>query len=83
MNIPDFNTLFPLPNYVKLCYLKKIVISSNIEVGDYSYYADFEDVHNFKKSVTYHFDFTGDKLIIGKFCMIASGVTFIMNGANH
>lgn len=25
----------------------------------------------------------GDKLIIGKFCMIASGVTFIMNGANH
>ncbi|MEZ4948175.1 MAG: CatB-related O-acetyltransferase [Saprospiraceae bacterium] len=25
----------------------------------------------------------GDKLIIGKFCMIASDVTFIMNGANH
>ncbi|MEM6700695.1 MAG: CatB-related O-acetyltransferase, partial [Bacteroidota bacterium] len=25
----------------------------------------------------------GDKLKIGKFCMIASDVTFIMNGANH
>jgi virginiamycin A acetyltransferase len=25
----------------------------------------------------------GDKLVIGKFCMIASDVTFIMNGANH
>ena len=25
----------------------------------------------------------GDKLIIGKFCMIASDVKFIMNGANH
>lgn len=24
-----------------------------------------------------------DKLIIGKFCQIASGVEFIMNGANH
>jgi len=33
--------------------------------------------------VKYLFDFTGDKLVIGKFCMIASGVTFIMNGANH
>ena len=31
----------------------------------------------------YHFDFTGDQLIIGKFCMIASDAKFIMNGANH
>ncbi|MGL5154748.1 MAG: CatB-related O-acetyltransferase, partial [Aeromonas veronii] len=27
--------------------------------------------------------FIGDKLIIGKFCAIARGVKFIMNGANH
>jgi len=52
-------------------------------VGDYTYYDDFEDVHNFEKNVRYHFDFVGDKLIIGKFCMIASDVSFIMNGANH
>ena len=38
---------------------------------------------NFEKNVKYHYDFIGDKLIIGKFCMIAPGVTFIMNGANH
>jgi virginiamycin A acetyltransferase len=25
----------------------------------------------------------GDKLIIGKFCQIATGVRFIMNGSNH
>lgn len=31
----------------------------------------------------YHFDFIGDKLIIGNFCQIASGVTFIMNGGSH
>ena len=31
----------------------------------------------------YHFDFIGDRLIIGKFCAIAKDVTFIMNGANH
>lgn len=52
-------------------------------MGDYTYYDDFEDVHNFEKNIKYHFEFTGDNLIIGRFCMIASGVTFIMNGANH
>ena len=83
MKGPDKNIKFPLPHYDRLCFLKNIITNPNIIVGDYTYYDDFEDVHNFEKNVKYHFDFTGDKLIIGKFCMIASGVTFIMNGANH
>lgn len=83
MNGPDKNEPFPLPQYKRLCFLKNIITNPNIEVGDYTYYDDFEDVVNFEKNVKYHFDFTGDKLIIGKFCMIASGVRFIMNGANH
>ena len=83
MTGPDKNSKFPLENYDKLCFLKNIIKNPNIIVGDYTYYDDFEDVNNFEKNVKYHFDFTGDKLIIGKFCMIASGVKFIMNGANH
>ncbi|MFT4535283.1 MAG: virginiamycin A acetyltransferase [Saprospiraceae bacterium] len=83
MPAPDPNQKFPLPNYDRLCFLKNIITNPNIIVGDYTYYDDFEDVANFEKNVKYHFDFTGDKLIIGKFCMIASNVTFIMNGANH
>jgi len=83
MTGPDKNIKFPLQNYDKLCFLKNIIKSPNILVGDYTYYDDFENVENFEKNVKYHFDFTGDKLIIGKFCMIASGVKFIMNGANH
>ncbi|NJX16682.1 CatB-related O-acetyltransferase [Tamlana crocina] len=83
MNIPDSNTVFPLANYDKLCFLKNYINNPNIEVGDYTYYDDFEDVSNFEKNVKYHFDFIGDKLIIGKFCMIASGASFIMNGGNH
>lgn len=83
MNGPDANTKFPLENYNRLCFLKNVVTNPNIIVGDYTYYDDFDDVANFEKNVKYLFDFTGDKLIIGKFCMIASGVTFIMNGANH
>lgn len=83
MKIPDKNQRFPLKHYDKLCFLKNIVSNPNIIVGDYTYYDDAEDVNNFERNVKYHFDFIGDKLIIGKFCMIASGVTFIMNGANH
>ena len=83
MNIPDPTKKFPLDNYDRLCFLKNVVKNPNIVVGDYTYYDDFETVENFEKNVKYLFDFTGDKLIIGKFCMIASDVTFIMNGANH
>jgi virginiamycin A acetyltransferase len=83
MSAPDKNTLFPLKDYHRLCFLKNIIKNPNIIVGDYTYYDDFESVENFEKNVKYHFDFTGDKLIIGKFCMIASDVKFIMNGANH
>ena len=83
MPIPNPNQTFPLPNYNRLCFLKNIVKNPNIIVGDYTYYDDFESVENFEKNVKYHFDFIGDKLIIGKFCMIASNATFIMNGANH
>lgn len=81
--IPNPNTMYPLRDYKRLTFLKNIVIRPHIEIGDFTYYDDFEDVYNFEKNVKYHFEFSGDKLIIGKFCMIASDVTFIMNGANH
>lgn len=83
MNGPDKNQTFPLQGINRLCFLKNIIKNPNIIIGDYTYYDDFEEVANFEKNVKYHFDFIGDKLIIGKFCMIASDVTFIMNGANH
>jgi len=76
-------TAFPIAGYQKLSFLKSLIRHPQIFIGDYTYYDDFESVENFKRNIRYHFDFTGDKLIIGKFCMIASGVEFIMNGANH
>jgi virginiamycin A acetyltransferase len=83
MKVPNKDTKFPLENYDRLCFLKNIITNPNIIVGEFTYYDDFENVNNFEKNVKYHFDFIGDKLIIGKFCMIASDVKFIMNGANH
>ena len=83
MKGPDKDLKFPLENIDRLCFLKNIIKNPNIIVGDYTYYDDFENVYNFEKNVKYHFDFVGDRLIIGKFCMIASDVKFIMNGGNH
>lgn len=83
MTGPDIHQKFPLSGYDRLCFLKNVVKNPNIIVGDYTYYDDFENVENFERNVKYLFDFIGDKLIIGKFCMIASDVKFIMNGANH
>ena len=83
MTGPNKDIKFPLENYDRLCFLKNMIKNPNIIIGDYTYYDDFENVENFEKNVKYLFDFIGDKLIIGKFCMIASDVKFIMNGANH
>ncbi|WP_330202809.1 CatB-related O-acetyltransferase [Cyanobacterium sp. Dongsha4] len=83
MTYPNPEQTYPLTNYNRLCFLKNIIKNPNIIVGDFTYYDDFENPLNFEKNVLYHFDFIGDKLIIGKFCAIASNVRFIMNGANH
>ncbi|MEM0979688.1 MAG: CatB-related O-acetyltransferase [Cyanobacteria bacterium P01_H01_bin.58] len=80
---PSPDTQHPIPGQTRLVYLKTIITNPNIIVGDYTYYDDFENPENFERNVLYHFDFIGDKLIIGKFCAIASDVKFIMNGGNH
>ncbi|PSB02081.1 chloramphenicol acetyltransferase [Merismopedia glauca CCAP 1448/3] len=80
---PNPDEAYPLEHHQKMCFLKNIVTNPNIIVGDFTYYDDLESAENFEKNVLYHFDFIGDKLIIGKFCAIASDVKFIMNGGNH
>lgn len=76
---PDPHTTFPMPGIETVTFVKPTVTNPNILVGDYTYFGD----RDFEKHVTHHYDFLGDKLIIGKFCQIAAGVEFVMNGANH
>lgn len=84
MTFPSPNKLYPLTvSLERTCFLKNIITRPNIVVDDYTYYDDEYDVRNFEKNVLYHFDFLGDQLIIGKFCQIASGVRFLMNGMFH
>lgn len=77
--IPNPNNIFPVPNCDTVTYVKPTIKNPNIIVGDFTYFSDTD----FESHVTHHYDFNGDKLIIGKFCQIASGVNFVMNGANH
>ena len=79
MSAPNPNTVHPIAGYDKEIYVKPTIKNPNIIVGDFTYIADSE----FESHVTHHYDFIDDKLIIGKFCQIAAGVEFVMNGANH
>ena len=78
---PDWRKIHPLKSRDEsVTYIKPTLIGHpNIKVGEYTYY----DGQNFTSRVTHHYDFLGDKLIIGKFCQIGHNVEFIMNGANH
>ncbi len=80
---PNPDAIHPNENIPSICYIKNTITRPNIIVGDYTYYDDPQNSENFEAHVTHHYDFIGDKLIIGKFCAIAKGVEFIMNGANH
>ena len=73
----------PLAGFPQVCFIKNTVKNPAIIVGDYTYYDDPENAEDFERNVLYLFDFIGDRLVIGKFCAIARGVRFIMNGANH
>lgn len=76
---PNPDSIFPVNGNTTVTHIKPTIKNPNIIVGEFTYFGDID----FEKRVTHHYDFNGDKLIIGKFCQIASGVNFVMNGANH
>ncbi len=83
MTGPDPNRIYPNEKLRQIVYIKNVITRSNIIVGDYTYYDDIDGAEESEKHVTHHYEFLGDRLIIGKFCAIARGIEFVMNGANH
>ena len=80
---PDPNAVYPNEAIPSVCFIKNVITRANILVGEYTYYDDNTGPEQFERHVTHHYDFLGDKLIIGKFCAIAKGIEFVMSGANH
>ncbi|MFJ7586828.1 CatB-related O-acetyltransferase [Streptomyces sp. NPDC097617] len=78
----DPTVLHPFPDQPRVVLLKPLLTSPLIEAGEYSYYDDPEHPTEFEtRNVLYHYG--PEKLVIGKFCALGTGVRFIMNGANH
>lgn len=83
MHGPDPRNPHPMAGFPQVCFIRNTVSNPQIEIGEYTYYDDPEDSENFERNVLYLYPFIGDRLVIGRFCAIARGVKFIMNGANH
>ncbi|AXB42777.1 CatB-related O-acetyltransferase [Amycolatopsis albispora] len=82
MPLPDPTVLHPMPGQSRVVLLKPLVTSPLIEAGEFTYYDDPGDATAFEtRNVLYHYG--PEKLVIGRFCAIGTGVRFIMNGANH
>ncbi len=73
MNGPSPSRRHPLEGTGRVGFLKNFITRPNIEIGDYTYYDDPRGPERFEENVLYHFDFVGDRLIIGRFCSIAAG----------
>ena len=82
MTIPDPNQVHPLPTTDRVVFLKAVVTSEKIEVGDYTYYDDPGDPTAWEQqNVLYGYG--PERLVIGSYCALAEGSRFVMAGANH
>ncbi len=81
--LPNPNAIFP-NEYKTSCFIKNVVKAPNISIGDYTCYDDTDHPEYFEQNnILFNYPEFGDRLVIGKFCQIASGTKFIMGPANH
>ncbi|WP_406239553.1 CatB-related O-acetyltransferase [Nocardia sp. NBC_01009] len=75
-------TVHPLPAHDRVVFLRPLISSPKIVVGDYTYYDDPDGATGFEqRNVLYAYG--PERLIIGKYCAIAAGTRFLMAGAEH
>ena len=84
---PDRKYPVTLPDGAPLLgtvFLKAAVRHPRMEVGEYTYASAFDPPDDWAAHLApYLFDFSPERLVIGKFCQIADGVRFITASANH
>ncbi|RSD11756.1 CatB-related O-acetyltransferase [Amycolatopsis eburnea] len=79
---PDPTVRHPLPAHERVVFLKPLITSPKIVVGEYTYYDDPDGATGFEdRNVLYAYG--PERLVIGKFCAIAAGARFLMAGAEH
>lgn len=80
--------LYPIPGATNTVSLPALLAQNpqvtNVEVGALSYYSDLDDpLAFFERNLRYNFGFSGARLVIGKFCQLGHGTTFVFPDANH
>ena len=83
---PDPSVLAPMaPAHDAVVFLQALARGRpNVAVGPYAYYDDRDRTRDFfDRNVLHHYEFVGDRLVIGAFCAIAHGVRILMNGGTH
>jgi virginiamycin A acetyltransferase len=80
--IPDPMTVHPMEGQERVVFLRPLVRSPNISIGEYTYYDDPDAPTEFeRRNVLYAYGL--ERLEIGRYCALAEGVRFVMAGANH
>ena len=92
----DQSSLFPRPDvshpisrpdggtHKGTVFLAAMIDHRRITVGDYTYASAHEPPADWAARIApFTYEFSPEKLIIGKFCQIADGVVFITASANH
>jgi virginiamycin A acetyltransferase len=79
---PDPMALHPLPAHERVVFLKPLISSPKIVVGEYTYYDDPDAATEFGH-LNVLYGYGPERLLIGKYCAIAAGTRFLMAGAEH
>jgi virginiamycin A acetyltransferase len=88
-SFPPPDTLHPvrLPDgsaHAGTVFLRAAISHARIEVGDYTYASAHVPPQSWAARLApYLYDFSPERLVLGRFCQIADGVTFITASANH
>lgn len=77
-------TLASGETYTNTVWLARATDHPNIEVGDFTYYTDFEPVTDYAARIAPNlYPGAPERLRIGRFCQFAHGTRFITSSANH
>lgn len=78
INLPDGQV------YLNTVWLNQVIDHPRIEVGDFTYYNDFEPVPDYATRIApYLHSAAPERLVIGKFGQFAHGTRFITSSADH
>lgn len=80
--IPDPSVTHPIPAHPRVVFLRSVVQAPWIDVGEFTYYDDPDDPTGFERNNVLY-GYGSERLVLGKYCAVATGVRFVMGGANH